>query len=134
MPQSIPTGANTGSVSDDQINLAALLRSVSSAALISDQPLTDPQTTSAAAGPKLLTKDGPIQGLTLDKSYLFYGIPFADPPVAASRWKPPRPVTPWRGVYDATYPRAACMQACIGPISDDCPKKVSGTRRQTGRD
>ncbi|RXN37189.1 cAMP-regulated D2 -like protein [Labeo rohita] len=115
---------STGSVSDDQMNLAALLRSVSSAALISDQPLTDPQTTSAAAGPKLLTKDGPIRGLTLDKSYVFYGIPFADPPVAASRWKPPRPVTPWREVYDATYPRAACMQACIGPISDDCPKKV----------
>uniref|UniRef100_A0A9R1SLD1 Carboxylesterase type B domain-containing protein n=2 Tax=Cyprinus carpio TaxID=7962 RepID=A0A9R1SLD1_CYPCA len=88
----------------------------------------------AAAGPKLLTKDGLIQGLTLDKSYVFYGIPFADPPVAASRWKPPRPVTPWSGVYDATYPRAACMQAfatysywgasglcmCNGQVSEDC--------------
>ncbi|XP_042577545.1 crystal protein [Cyprinus carpio] len=109
---------STGSASDDQMELAALLRSVSSAALI-----TGPQI--AAAGPKLLTKDGLIQGLTLDKSYVFYGIPFADPPVAASRWKPPRPVTPWSGVYDATYPRAACMQACIGPIADECLKKVS---------
>ncbi|KAK2893095.1 hypothetical protein Q8A67_013083 [Cirrhinus molitorella] len=117
---------STASSSDDQMKLAALLRSVSSAALISDQPLIGPQT-SAAVGPKLLTKDGPIQGLTLDKSYVFYGIPFADPPVAASRWKPPRPVTPRREVYDATYPRAACVQACIGPIghTDDCPKKVS---------
>ncbi|XP_016303194.1 crystal protein [Sinocyclocheilus anshuiensis] len=114
---------STGSASDDQMELVTLLRSISSAALIRDQPLTGPQT--AAAGPKLLTKDGLIQGLTLDKSYVFYGIPFADPPVAASRWKPPRPVTPWRGVYDATYPRAACMQACIGPIADECPKKVS---------
>uniref|UniRef100_A0A671T8B6 Si:ch73-89b15.3 n=1 Tax=Sinocyclocheilus anshuiensis TaxID=1608454 RepID=A0A671T8B6_9TELE len=85
-----------------------------------NQPLTGPQT--AAAGPKLLTKDGLIQGLTLDKSYVFYGIPFADPPVAASRWKPPRPVTPWRGVYDATYPRAACMQnrIRIESVSEDC--------------
>ncbi|KAF4114920.1 crystal protein [Onychostoma macrolepis] len=115
---------STGSASDDQMELAAFLRSVSPAALIRDQPLTGPQT-SAAAGPKLLTKDGLIQGLTLDKCYVFYGIPFADPPVAASRWKAPRPVTPWRGVYDATYPRAACMQACIGPIADRCPKKVS---------
>lgn len=117
---------STGSASDDQMELAAFLRSVSPAAPVRDQPLTGPQT--AAAGPKLLTKDGLIQGLTLDKCYVFYGIPFADPPVAASRWKPPRPVTPWRGVYDATYPRAACMQACIGPIADECPKKVSGTQ------
>uniref|UniRef100_A0A8C2ADV1 Carboxylesterase type B domain-containing protein n=1 Tax=Cyprinus carpio TaxID=7962 RepID=A0A8C2ADV1_CYPCA len=85
--------------------LAALLRSVSSAALISGPQI-------AAAGPKLLTKDGLIQGLTLDKSYVFYGIPFADPPVVASRWKPPCPVTPWRGVYDATYPR----QKLLGSI------------------
>ncbi len=110
---------STGSASGDQMEL----HSVSPAALIRDQPFTGAQT---AAGPKLLTKDGLIQGLALDKCYVFYGIPFADPPVAASRWKPPRPVTPWRGVYDATYPRAACMQACIGPIADECLKKVSG--------
>ncbi|ROL52645.1 Crystal protein [Anabarilius grahami] len=114
---------STGSSTEEQMKLAALLRSVSPAALIPDQPLIkDLQT---AAGPKLLIKDGTIQGLALDKSYVFYGIPFADPPVGASRWKPSRPVTPWRGVRDATYPRAACMQACIGPISDECPKKVS---------
>lgn len=116
---------STGSASDDQMELAALLRSVSSAALIPNQ--------TSAAGPKLLTKDGLVQGLSLDKCYVFYGIPFADPPVGASRWKPPRPVTPWRGVYDASYPRAACMQACIGPISDECPKKVSRTQTN-GRD
>lgn len=117
---------STGSSTEEQMQLAALLRSV-----IPDQPLIkDLQT---APGPKLLIKDGTIQGLALDKSYVFYGIPFADPPVGASRWKPPQPVTPWTGVRDATYPRAACMQACIGPISDECPKKVSGTQRQAGR-
>ncbi|XP_048010732.1 cholinesterase 1 isoform X2 [Megalobrama amblycephala] len=114
---------STGSSTEEQMKLAALLRSVSPAVLIPDQPLIkDLQT---ATGPKLLIKDGTIQGLALDKSYVFYGIPFADPPVGTYRWKPPRPVTPWRGVRDATYPRAACMQACIGPISDECPKKVS---------
>ncbi|XP_062374187.1 crystal protein [Sardina pilchardus] len=76
-------------------------------------------------GPKVLTKDGIIRGKTVDKAHIFYGIPFADPPLAAYRWKPPRPVTPWRGEYDATFRRAACMQGCIGPISEECPAKVS---------
>ncbi|XP_051977000.1 crystal protein [Xyrauchen texanus] len=138
---------SSGFSSEEDMNLAALLRSVSGT-LIRDQPLVgkfsgDLQTEkgryrilertresgtsvkTGSVGPKTLTKDGTVQGLTLDKSHVFYGIPFADPPVAAYRWKPPRPVTPWKGVYDATYPRAACMQACIGPLSDECPKKVS---------
>ncbi len=61
---------STGSASGDQMEL----HSVSPAALIRDQPHTGAQT---AAGPKLLTKDGLIQGLALDKCYVFYGIPFA---------------------------------------------------------
>uniref|UniRef100_A0A4W5MXQ5 Carboxylic ester hydrolase n=1 Tax=Hucho hucho TaxID=62062 RepID=A0A4W5MXQ5_9TELE len=73
----------------------------------------------------LLTNNGVIKGLTVEKSHIFYGIPYADPPVAAYRWKPPRPVTPWPGVHEATYPRDACMQGCSGPISDECPQKVS---------
>lgn len=75
-------------------------------------------------GPKVLTKDGIIKGITVDKAHIFYGIPYADPPVAAYRWKAPRPVTPWKGEYEATYPRAACMQGCTGPISEACPAKV----------
>ncbi|XP_010885571.2 crystal protein [Esox lucius] len=76
-------------------------------------------------GPVVLTNDGVIKGLTAEHSHIFYGIPYADPPVAAFRWIPPRPVTPWLGVYDATYPRSACMQGCSSPISDECPQKVS---------
>ncbi|KAJ8386071.1 hypothetical protein AAFF_G00177600 [Aldrovandia affinis] len=79
----------------------------------------------ALNGPTVQTKYGVLKGLILDKGYVFYGIPFADPPVGARRWKPPNPVTPWKGVYDATLPRPACMQACSGPISDQCPAKVS---------
>ncbi|CDQ90710.1 unnamed protein product, partial [Oncorhynchus mykiss] len=77
-------------------------------------------------GPIVLTNNGLIKGLTVEKSHIFYGIPYADPPVATYRWKPPRPVTPWPGVHDATYPRDACMQGCSGPISDRCPQKVQG--------
>ncbi|KAJ8007272.1 hypothetical protein DPEC_G00115820 [Dallia pectoralis] len=76
-------------------------------------------------GPMVLTNDGVIKGLTVEHSHIFYGIPYADPPVAAYRWMPPRPVSPWLGVYDATYPRSACMQGCNSSISDECPQKVS---------
>lgn len=75
----------------------------------------------AAPGPVVLTKDGHIRGVSVDKAHVFYGIPYADPPVGAYRWKTPRPVSPWAGVYDATFPRAACMQACNGK---ECPRTV----------
>ncbi|XP_033987283.1 cAMP-regulated D2 protein isoform X3 [Trematomus bernacchii] len=83
------------------------------------------QDSNGASGAVVTTKDGQIKGITVDKARIFYGIPYADPPVGAYRWKPPRPVSPWPGVYDASFPRAACMQACSGPISEECPRKVS---------
>lgn len=75
-------------------------------------------------GPLVLTKDGQIKGVTVDKAHVFCGVPYADPPVGAYRWKPPRPVTPWPEVYDASFPRAACMQACSGPVAAECPQTV----------
>uniref|UniRef100_A0A3Q2VHH1 Carboxylic ester hydrolase n=1 Tax=Haplochromis burtoni TaxID=8153 RepID=A0A3Q2VHH1_HAPBU len=77
-----------------------------------DKPVT--QDTDGAAGPAVITKDGQIKGITVDKAHVFYGVPYASPPVGAYRWKPPRPVSPWHGVYDASFPRAACvLQPCI---------------------
>jgi para-nitrobenzyl esterase len=40
---------------------------------------------------------------------LFLGVPFAQPPVGALRWKPPRPVS-WRGSREATVQGPACLQ------------------------
>ncbi|XP_048830035.1 cAMP-regulated D2 protein isoform X2 [Brienomyrus brachyistius] len=75
-------------------------------------------------GPKVHTRYGAMQGLLTDMVYIFYGIPYADPPVGGLRWKPPSPVTSWKGLYDATFPRAACMQSCVGlcttKVSEDC--------------
>ncbi|XP_058482048.1 cAMP-regulated D2 protein isoform X2 [Solea solea] len=88
-----------------------------------DKPVS--QDTNGTPGPVVLTKDGQIKGITVDKAHIFYGIPYADPPTGAYRWKPPRPVTPWPRVYDASFPRPACMQACRGPITEECPRKVS---------
>lgn len=57
----------------------------------------------------------------------FRGIPFAQPPLGALRFLPPRPATPWQGTLDATSRRTACPQvrtsgASNGVIlfSEDC--------------
>ncbi|KAG7215848.1 hypothetical protein INR49_021820 [Caranx melampygus] len=94
---------------------------------ITEQPKDGPvsRDTNGTPGPVVLTKDGQIKGITVEKGHIFYGIPYADPPVGAYRWKPPRPTSPWPGVYNASFPRAACMQACSGPITEECPRLVS---------
>ncbi|KAI4897946.1 hypothetical protein NFI96_019832 [Prochilodus magdalenae] len=76
-------------------------------------------------GPVVLTHSGPVRGLTLDKAHVFYGIPYAAPPVGPNRWTAPEPVSPWTQIYDATFPRPACMQACTGEFSQMCPPKTS---------
>ncbi|KAJ3612000.1 hypothetical protein NHX12_020279 [Muraenolepis orangiensis] len=78
-------------------------------------------------GPLVLTENGAIRGVTVDRAHVFYGVPYADPPLGAYRWKPPRPASPWRGEYQAQEPRACCMQRCGGPHSDPCPTQVTHT-------
>lgn len=128
---------------DDDIDLVSFLRGIYPGLLVRDKPLIinrhfeinslkelgrleKPvnQDTNGAPGPVVSTKDGQIKGITVDKAHIFYGIPYADPPIGAYRWKPPRPASPWPGVYDASFPRAACMQACNGPMAEECPKIV----------
>lgn len=71
--------------------------------------------------PVVTTRLGRVRGLTLDKAHVFYGIPYADPPVGVKRWDYPSPPSPWTYTYDATFPRPACMQVCAG---ESCPSKV----------
>lgn len=110
---------------DSEINSRKELRPPEFISVL-EQPKEAParRQSNEAPGPVVLTKDGKMKGVTVDKSHIFYGIPYADPPVGAYRWKPPRPVTAWSGVYDASFPRAACMQACRGPIAAECPQTV----------
>ena len=61
---------------------------------------------------------------------IFKGIPFAKPPVAELRWRPPQPVEPWPGVRPATSFGPRCVQVprprgSLGyfppePESEDC--------------
>lgn len=50
----------------------------------------------------LNTALGPVRGLDLDTCSVFYGIPFAAPPVGDLRWRAPRPHPGWEGVLEAT--------------------------------
>jgi para-nitrobenzyl esterase len=58
----------------------------------------------------------------------YLGIPFAQPPVGALRWKAPQPVTPWSGVRAAKAFGASPVQPVVFPdiifrsggMSEDC--------------
>lgn len=52
------------------------------------------------------TSKGKVQGMDADGIEVYYGIPYAESPVGALRWKPPREKETWNGVLDATkeYP------------------------------
>jgi len=61
---------------------------------------------------------------------VYKGIPFAAPPVAGLRWKPPQPPDHWQGVRRATefgdscpqppYPSNGLFAGTTVPISEDC--------------
>lgn len=90
-----------------------------------DRTSSDGLDDNSSGDPVVITHLGRVRGRTLDKAQVFYGIPYADPPVGDKRWAPPAPVTPWSYMYDATFPRPACMQVCVGEFSRMCPPKVS---------
>jgi para-nitrobenzyl esterase len=83
------------------------------------------QAAEAQAGPRpsIVRLDaGSIKGLNDGTVRTYAGIPFAQPPVGALRWKDPVRVTPWKGVADATEPGSQCAQLAAGkPVgAEDC--------------
>ena len=84
---------------------------------------------SAAAGPRVQTADGKLEGrLEGAGVHAFKGVPFAAPPTGALRWKAPQPVQPWQGVRQAGKFGPRAMQLPLfsdmvfrsDGVSEDC--------------
>ncbi len=58
-------------------------------------------------------REGQLEGCRSadQKSIIFRGVPYAEPPVGALRWKRPQPKTPWTGVRPAVEFSAKAHQA-----------------------
>ncbi len=73
---------------------------------------------------------GAVMGQSEGALRVFKGIPYASPPVGAARWKPPVPLTPWKGIRPAIQFGPACIQPTrhtasiyasdLGTTSEDC--------------
>ncbi len=86
--------------------LVLLLAGASAGALAADTPSLAPPRVTLPAG-TIEGRPATVDGVELHE---FQGIPYAAPPLAALRWKPPQPVTPWRGVRKAQRFGPRCMQ------------------------
>ena len=77
-----------------------------------------------AGGPVVRVATGLLQGTRSGGVESFLGIPYAQPPVGALRWRPPQPATPWPGVRAATAygNRCPALASTNGPESttEDC--------------
>ena len=75
--------------------------------------------------PVIAAPAGQVRGTLQDGVRVFRGLPYAQPPVGALRWRPPQAPAPWSGVRDAADFGAACMQPASpfsthAAVSEDC--------------
>jgi len=86
------------------------------------------------------TELGTIIGKATQKHHLFYGVPYAQPPIGKGRWQPPKPIVRWVGALNAKAYKPSCPQdSVITPVintSEDClnlnitrPAKETGNLR-----
>ncbi|WP_448663682.1 carboxylesterase/lipase family protein [Sphingomonas sp. CJ20] len=63
-----------------------------------------------AQGPTVEAPAGVVQGSLEKGLHVFRGVPYAQPPVGAMRWRPPGELPAWQGVRKATAFGPACVQ------------------------
>ncbi len=78
---------------------------------------------SGADGPVAMTVAGAVQGVTQDDPEVsaWKGIPFAEAPVGARRFRPPVPVRPWQGIRQTVAFGPAAPQPADDVISGVVP-------------
>lgn len=80
-----------------------------------------PDRASAAGGELVTTRNGVLRGTVNGDGRQFLGVPYAEPPTGERRFRPPRPVSSWRGVRDARRQGAICPQSVpLGLAGEDC--------------
>jgi para-nitrobenzyl esterase len=76
------------------------------------------------AAPVITTTQGALSGRSADSVDSYLGIPYAQPPVGALRWRSPLPGAPWAGLRDAGQYGAICPQKDdfrqLTPVDEDC--------------
>ena len=78
----------------------------------------------AQTPPVVAAPAGKVRGETIGHLNVFKGLPYAQPPSGARRWKPPEAVPTWKGTRDATKFGPACYQPTsrsASIYSDDPP-------------
>lgn len=103
-----------------------VLGCLSAALLLFAAPVANAGTTNVdhGGGPVVRVDTGLLLGARSDGVDSFLGIPYAQPPVGALRWRPPQPATSWSGVRAATSygNRCPALASTNGPEStaEDC--------------
>ncbi|MGW0665242.1 carboxylesterase/lipase family protein [Streptodolium elevatio] len=69
----------------------------------------------ASTAPVVDTANGTLRGSWEDGIAVFRGVPYAEPPVDALRWRPAVPFEAWSGVREATAPAPGAPQPFMGP-------------------
>ncbi len=69
--------------------------------------------------PVVNIENGPVIGKIAGDSMVFQGIPYAQPPVKALRWRPPQQMTAWQEALDARSPSPACPQTSHQDLTDE---------------
>lgn len=85
------------------------------------------QFASVAMAQRVVTESGAISGVHEGRLSIYKGVPFAAPPVADLRWRPPQSVAPWTNTRKADAFAPACMQTGVSmpgetppAVSEDC--------------
>jgi para-nitrobenzyl esterase len=74
----------------------------------------------AAAQTTVAVEGGQVRSVTQGGVEVWYGIPYAAPPVGDLRWRAPQPPLPWDGVLRAETYGPACTQPDVEFVSEDC--------------